>query len=60
MNISKHIIDKDASILDALRQLNATTNFTLFVVDENIHAATSVYTVYVALYTVCTNLSIGG
>lgn len=35
MNISKHIIDKDASILDALRQLNATTNFTLFVVDEN-------------------------
>jgi predicted transcriptional regulator len=35
MNISKHIIDKDASILDTLRQLNATTNFTLFVVDEN-------------------------
>lgn len=35
MSISKHIIDKDASILDALRQLNTTTNFTLFVVDEN-------------------------
>lgn len=34
MNISKHIINKDASLLEALQKLNETTNFTLFVVDD--------------------------
>ncbi len=34
MNISEHIINKYASLLDALNRLNATTDFTLFVVDE--------------------------
>lgn len=34
MNIENYIIRRDATVMDALKQLNATQTFTLFVVDE--------------------------